>query len=93
MLNSPTTLVKNRWDYCNILWDDSRSFGDYVEHLSLLPSPNNTDDTAARGCRQSQFSNLARIFKGMMWRYTKRLSWDSRCLVAIVTIEQLEQQR
>ena len=35
-MSNPTALVQKLWNYCNILRDDSLSYGDYVEHLTIL---------------------------------------------------------
>jgi type I restriction enzyme M protein len=35
-MSNPTQLVQKLWNYCNILWDDGLSYGDYVEQLTLL---------------------------------------------------------
>jgi type I restriction enzyme M protein len=33
-MSNPTALVQKLWNYCNILRDDSLSYGDYVEQLT-----------------------------------------------------------
>jgi type I restriction enzyme M protein len=29
-------IVSKLWNYCNVLWDDEMSYGDYVEQLTYL---------------------------------------------------------
>jgi len=31
-----STIVQKLWNYCNVLRDDSMSYGDYVEQLTYL---------------------------------------------------------
>jgi len=33
---NPQQLVQKLWNYCNILWNDGLSNGDYVEQLTYL---------------------------------------------------------
>ena len=33
---SPSAIVQNLWNYCNVLRDDGMSYGDYVEQLTYL---------------------------------------------------------
>lgn len=51
MANESSTIVQRLWNYCNVLRDDSVSYGDYVEQLTYLlflkmadeqPHPRNT---------------------------------------------------
>ena len=35
-MSTPSALVQKLWNYCNILGDDGRSYGDYVEQLTFL---------------------------------------------------------
>jgi type I restriction enzyme M protein len=36
MAYNPSALVQKLWNYCNILRNDGLSYGNYVEHLTLL---------------------------------------------------------
>jgi type I restriction enzyme M protein len=31
-----SSIVQRLWNYCNVLWDDGMSYGDYVEQLTYL---------------------------------------------------------
>jgi hypothetical protein len=35
-MSNPSALVQKLWNYCNILYDDGLSYGDYVEPLTFL---------------------------------------------------------
>ncbi len=35
-MSTPTALVQELWNHCNILRDDDLSYGDYVEQLTFL---------------------------------------------------------
>jgi type I restriction enzyme M protein len=35
-MSSPAALVQKLWNYCNLLQDESLSYGDYVEQLTFL---------------------------------------------------------
>lgn len=36
MTNNSQQIVQKLWNYCNVLRDDSVSYGDYVEQLTYL---------------------------------------------------------
>jgi type I restriction enzyme M protein len=36
MSDQSSTIVQRLWNYCNVLWDDGMSYGDYVEQLTYL---------------------------------------------------------
>ena len=43
--NTPTTLVRRLWQYCNVLRDDGLSYPDYVEQLTYLLFLKMSDET------------------------------------------------
>jgi len=36
MNTTTNSLVQKLWNYCNVLRDDGRSYGDYVEQFKLI---------------------------------------------------------
>jgi type I restriction enzyme M protein len=62
MSNPAQQVVHTLWNYCNILRDDSLSYGDYVEQLTFLLVPKMADEQA-----KPRFKKLLGVLIGLDW--------------------------